>query len=135
MQVVWKAAAMASKEEVVAKGIAVGRMLYGVGCMVAPRVMMGPAGKRAEGQMIWMARAFGVRDFVLGTGTLVALGQDGDAGLRWLEVGAAADTLDVANAVIFRNELDALGITATLSLAVPASIGGWWAAAKLRAAR
>src|SRR4051812_43373833 len=68
-----EAAVMASSEDVVAKGIAAGRLLYGLGCMVAPRQMMGPAGQRAEGQLIWLTRAFGVRDFVLGGATLRAL--------------------------------------------------------------
>ena len=125
---------MARSEDVVSKGIAVGRTLYGLGCIVAPRQMMGPAGKRAEGQMIWMARAFGVRDLVLGAATYQALGQGGEAGIRWLEVGAAADSLDIVNAVVFRKELDKLGISATLGLAVPAAVGGWWSARKLRAA-
>jgi hypothetical protein len=125
---------MASSEAFVAKGIAAGRLVYGLGCMLAPRQMMGPAGARAEGQMIWLARAFGVRDFVLGGATLKALADGDDAAIRWVEVGAAADSLDIANAAVFRKELDKLGISATLGLAVPAAIGGWYAARKLRAA-
>lgn len=116
------------------KGIAAGRVLYGVGCLLAPRTMMGPAGQRAEGQMIWMTRAFGVRDLLLGSGTLLALGEGGPDAVRWLQVSAAADTLDIANAAAFRKDLDRLGISATLGLAVPAAIGGWWAARGLRAA-
>ena len=66
--------------------------------------------------------------------TLKALADGDDAAIRWVEVGAAADSLDIANAVVFRKELDKLGISATLGLAVPAAIGGWYAARKLRAA-
>jgi hypothetical protein len=117
----------------VAKGIAVGRVLYGLGCMVAPRTMMGPAGERAEGQMISLTRAFGVRDLVLGGGTFAALGSGSSDAIRWVELSAAADTLDVVNAVVFGKELDRLGKAATFGLAVPASVGGWWAARGLRA--
>ncbi len=118
----------------VATFIAAGRVLYGLGCMAAPRLIMGPAGKRAEGQMVWMARAFGVRDVVLGAGTLMAL-SDGDLATarRWVGVSAAADGLDVANAVLFRKELDKVGVAASLSLAVPATAGGAWAATGLYA--
>lgn len=123
---------MTSSATFVAKGIAVGRMLYGLGCMVAPRQLMGPAGARAEGQMIWMGRAFGVRDLVLGTGTLLALNDDPEAAVRWVEVSAAADALDVANAVVFKRELDRTGTIGVLALAVPATLGGIWAARQLR---
>ena len=123
---------MTTRGRTLARGIAAGRVLYGAGCMVAPRVLMGPAGRRAEGQMVWMARAFGVRDVVLGAGTLLALDRDGDAAVRWVELSAAADALDVANAVAFGRELERTGVVATLALAVPATVGGWIAARDLR---
>jgi len=81
-----------------------------------------------------MARAFGVRDLVLGSGTFLALQHDPDAALRWVELSAAADALDVANAVVFRKELDTTGRLGVLALAVPATLGGVWAARRLRAA-
>ncbi len=123
---------MARNEELVAKGIAAGRVLFGLGCMVAPRKVLGPTAARAEGQMVWMARAFGVRDVVLGAGTFRALQAGGDAAIPWVEVSAAADALDIANAVVFRKELDTQGVVATLALAVPATLGGWWSARTLR---
>lgn len=125
---------MAATEELIAKGIAVGRIAYGVACMTIPRTVMGPAGQRAEGQMTWMSRAFGVRDLVLGTGTFLALQQDPAAAVRWVELSAAADALDVANAVVFHKELDRTGRIGVLTLAVPATLGGLWAARKLRPA-
>jgi len=125
---------MGTPENFVAKGIAAGRVLYGLGCMAAPRTLMGPAGARAEGQMVWMARAFGVRDVILGTGTLLALNDGGPNAVRWVELSAAADGLDILNAVVFRKELDRTGRIGVLALAVPATIGGKWSAIKLRAA-
>jgi len=126
---------MATSGELIAKGIAAGRVLYGLGCMTVPRTLMGPAGARAEGQMVWMARAFGVRDVVLGSGTLLALQKGPDAAVAWVELSATADALDVANAAVFNKELDRTGILGVLTLAVPATLGGFWAARQLRAQR
>jgi hypothetical protein len=125
---------MASSEVTIARGIAAGRVLYGLACLAAPTKAVGPAGARAEGQMRWMIRAFGVRDLVLGTGTLLALSEDPKAAVRWVEVSAAADALDVVNAAVFHKDLDAAGIAGLLALAVPATLGGTWAARRLRAA-
>lgn len=123
---------MTTRGQLLARGIAAGRVLYGVACLAAPRTAMGPAGARAEGQMAWMVRAFGVRDLVLGAGTLLALEHDGEAAIRWVELSAAADSLDVANAALFRRDLERTGVIATLALAVPAATGGWLAARDLR---
>jgi len=122
-------------EQFIAKGIAVGRVAYGIACMAVPRTVLGPAGQRAEGPMVWMARAFGVRDLVLGTGTFLALQRDDAGAIAWVELSAAADALDVANAAVFRKELDSTGRAGVLALAVPATLGGVWAARRLRAAR
>lgn len=119
----------------IAKLVAGGRMAFGLACMAAPRVAIGPAGGRAEGQMVWMTRAFGVRDLVLGAGTWRALVEGDETAVAWVEVSTAADALDLANAVAFRRELGAQGVIATCALAVPATVGGWWAARRLRAAR
>jgi hypothetical protein len=124
---------MAATEELIAKGIAVGRIAYGLACMAAPRTVLGPAGQAADGPMVWMARAFGVRDLVLGSGTFLALQRDRAAAQSWVEFSAAADALDVVNAVVFRNELDTQGRRGVIALAVPATLGGIWSARRLRA--
>ena len=85
--------------------------------------------------MRWMVRAFGVRDLVLGAATLRALQGDATHAAAWVEAGAAADALDLANAVAFHQELDRTGVAGVLGLALPATVGGLWAAARLRAAR
>jgi len=124
---------MASTEETIARVIAGGRVAYGAACMVAPGIAAGPAGARAEGQLRWMVRAFGVRDVILGAGTLRALRDDPTSAVGWVEMSAAADGLDLANAVVFHKELDRTGVIGVFALAVPATLGGWWAAQKLRA--
>ena len=115
----------------VAKGIAAGRVLYGIACMVAPKKMMGPDADGAPGPLIFMVRTFGVRDVVLGAGTFKAVSEGTEAGRLWTQISAAADTIDVANAALFRKELNQRGVAATLSLAVPAALGGWWSSRSL----
>jgi hypothetical protein len=118
-------------EQFIAKGIAIGRVAYGVACIAAPRAMLGPSGAYADGSSVMMARFFGVRDLVLGGGTFRALQRDPVAAVSWVEVGAAADALDVATGVVFRKDLDAAGRTGVAAIALPAALGGAWAARRL----
>lgn len=122
-------------EQFIAKGIAVGRVAYGVACIAAPRLMLGPSGGEADGSSVMMARFFGVRDVVLGGGTFRALQTDPAAAVSWVEWSAAADALDVAAGAAFRKDLDQAGRLGIVGIALPAALGGAWAARRLRAAR
>jgi hypothetical protein len=117
----------------VARTVAIGRVAYGAACMSVPRLALGPDAKDAPDSLIWMGRAFGVRDVILGAGALLALADDQRAATRWVEMGAAADGLDLANAVVFRRELGGVGLAGVTALAVPATLAGLWAARRLRA--
>lgn len=119
-------------EQFIAKGIAIGRVAYGVACIAAPRAMLGPTGAEAGGSSAMMARFFGVRDVVLGGGTFRALQQDPAAAVGWVEVSAAADALDVATGLVFRKDLDTAGRVGIAAIALPAALGGAWAAQRLR---
>lgn len=121
-------------EQFIAKGIAIGRVAYGVACIAAPRPMLGPAGAEAGGSSVLMARFFGVRDLVLGGGTFRALQQDPAAAVSWVEWSAAADALDVAVGIASRKDLDQAGRIGIGAIALPAALGGAWAARRLRAA-
>jgi hypothetical protein len=81
--------------------------------------------------MVWMIRAFGIRDVVLGGGALVALNSD-EGAPQWVMAGAIADSSDIAAAVAFRDELGTRSLVATLALAVPAAALGWKSALSLR---
>jgi hypothetical protein len=74
-----------------------------------------------------------VRDLVFGAGTYLALAKDQDSALLWVQAGALADTLDVANALLFRSEHDKAGRLGIIGLAVPAALGGIYASRRLRA--
>lgn len=121
-----------------ARGVAVGRVGFGLLMLVAPRLLTRRSGNRQDPPVpyVWWLRAFGIRDAVLGAGTLMALSDgDGPAAARWVQVGAAADTLDAAIALVYGRELDRRGRLGTLALAVPGSILGWKSAAGLASGR
>jgi hypothetical protein len=118
-------------DRLIARLVAAGRVLFGALCLAIPRVILGRPGREASGPMLYMVRAFGIRDIVLGTGALTALNGD-EPDTRWVAFGAAADTADAVTAVAFREELGPALVGATLSLAIPAAVLGWKAVVGLR---
>ncbi len=115
-------------DRTIARGVAAGRVAFGLLMLLAPRVLVRRTGTRQEPPVpyVWWLRAFGIRDTVLGAGTLLALGDSTTGGAaRWVQVSAAADTLDAATAVVFGRDLDRGSRLAILALAVPASVLGW----------
>jgi hypothetical protein len=115
----------------IARLVAAGRVLFGALCIGIPRIVLGPVAREASGPMVWMIRAFGIRDVVLGGGALVDLNSD-EGAPQWVMAGAIADSSDIAAAVAFRDELGTRSLVATLALAVPAAALGWKSALSLR---
>lgn len=113
-------------DRVLARSVAVGRVLFGLLMLFAPRRVFARAVAAGEpdGMFVWLARSFGIRDVVLGAGAIVEL-SDPEPDGRWVTAGAVADTSDAAAAVLWRRELGAVGTAATLSLALPAAAAGW----------
>ncbi|MGI8937883.1 MAG: hypothetical protein ACR2JF_06670 [Iamia sp.] len=125
-------------DRTIAKGVAVGRIAFGLLMLLAPRLLVRRTGTGEDPPppYVWWLRAFGIRDTVLGPPPLVALGEDDPAAAaRWVQAGAAADTLDAASAVVFGRDLGRTNALATLALAVPASILGWKASQGLTSGR
>lgn len=114
----------------VARSIALGRVLFGALMLFIPNTVLARASAERPGPLVWMSRAFGIRDIVLGAGALRALSRPGP-GVDWVRMGAVADTSDAIAALVWRKELGAAGAAATLSLAAPAAAGGWYAAGAL----
>ena len=77
-----------------ARLIAVGRVLFGGACLVAPRKVFPRPTRGASGQLVWMLRCFGIRDVILGAGALKSLNA-ADPDPTWVAFGALADTADV----------------------------------------
>jgi len=113
-----------------ARSIALGRILFGALMLFVPNTVLARASAERPGPLVWMSRAFGIRDIVLGAGALRSLSAPEPSG-DWVHMGAIADTSDAVAAVVWRKELGASGTAATLALAVPAAAGGWTAARAL----
>lgn len=118
----------------IAKQIAIGRIIFGLMMLVAPRLVLRRSAPDAPGPAVWIGRIFGIRDVALGAGTLSALSADDPGAARWVAVSAAADVADAATAVGWRNELGREGMIGTLALAIPAAALGLKALGGLRAA-
>lgn len=114
-----------------ARSIAAGRVLFGALALFAPRPWLERLSAGSPGPLVWVARAFGIRDMVLGLGTLHSLAQV-EPDPMWVRMGALADTSDAVAAVVWRDELGAAGTVSTLAVAVPAALGGWKAASGIR---
>lgn len=114
-----------------ARSIAIGRVAFGALMLFVPNVLLARAASERPGPLVWMARAFGIRDMVLGLGALQSL-QEPEPDPTWVRMGALADSSDAVAAVLWRRELGVAGTLGTLSLAVPAAAAGWSAAGSLR---
>lgn len=113
-----------------ARSIAAGRILFGALMLFIPNTVLARASAERPGPLVWLARAFGIRDIVLGLGALQSLSEP-EPDPSWVRLGAVADTSDAIAAVVWRNELGPAGTASTLALAVPAALGGWKAASAL----
>lgn len=118
-----------------ARAIAGGRLAFGLVMLLVPNLVLKRVSAERPGPLVWMCRAFGIRDAVLGAGALLELSVEDDDGrpeARWVTMGAVADTSDAVAALMWRKELGWLGVLSTWGLAVPAAAAGWRASAGLR---
>lgn len=113
-----------------ARSIAAGRVVFGAVMLLVPNAVLGRMSSERPGPLVWMARAFGIRDIVLGLGALQSLSQP-DPDPAWVRMGAIADSSDAVAALVWHRELGTAGTLSTLSLAVPAAAGGWAATTAL----
>jgi len=114
----------------IARSIAWGRIGFGLLMLFAPNSVLARTATERPGPLVWMARAFGIRDLVLGAGAVAALSQP-EPDASWVKMGAVADSCDAVAAVVWRKELGPAGTASTLALALPAAAGGWKAAQSL----
>ena len=101
-----------------ARGLAVNRVLFGLGFVAAPRSARAWVGRAAEkpGAHV-LTRALGVRDLALGAGALAALGNGGSA-KPWFAGQLAADATDFLATWRVRDDLP--GPAAAFALAMAA---------------
>ena len=81
------------------------RIGFGLAFLLMPRLATKPwMGAGADSPALrWMTRAFGVRDALLGVGTLIAL-DDKKPVRQWLHYGAVSDSVDaIATLIAYRH--------------------------------
>jgi hypothetical protein len=102
-----------------ATALAVNRVAFGVGYLVAPRqVWRGGIGKAADERATTVfTRALGARDLALGLGALAALFGGRPDARAWFAAHALSDSVDFVATVAARRELPASGTAFALSVA------------------
>lgn len=107
-----------------ARLIGAGRALFGLLCLVAPKLVAGPNRSQATPLALGWIKLFGIRDVVLGVGALQSINEH-HPDTSWVKMGAIADTADAVTVLAARKQVGTPFTLATLSLAVPAAVLGW----------
>jgi hypothetical protein len=94
------------------------RLAVGFGAWLLPRLAGRLFGLDVDGnpQLPYVARLFGVRDIVLGLGTMTS---EGEAQNAWLRAGLVCDAADFAAGLLARRN-DEIGPVATVLVSAPA---------------
>ncbi len=97
--------------------------------LLIPRATLAMFGVRAEpGPFTWLGRIFGIRDVVLGAGTIAAIRRDDGSAKQWLLYSAAADGADAALAIARPDELGRgrsyAAAAFSMSAAIPGALAG-----------
>jgi hypothetical protein len=116
----------------VARTIAIGRVAFGAGLLVAPRALTKPwIGADAERPGVTaLARGFGTRDLVLGLLALHTVDRP-QVGARYQLAMAVCDATDLLATLAVRRSLTPAAVAGTAVVAGSATLGGLWAGAKL----
>jgi hypothetical protein len=108
------------------------RAAIGITALAAPglacRAMLGRDGSRPGTRLF--ARMLGGRDLALGLGVVIALDR-GTPVRGWLEASALADGVDLAGALLARNEIPSTTAVGTAVVAGTAVAAGLWLAREL----
>jgi len=85
------------------------------------------------GSLFLFARTVGIRDLVLGVGTLLAsFGEDNTDDLRrWVRVSIASDALDVVSGITSARHVGVVGSLEATAASIPFVAGGWWGLRRL----
>jgi len=102
-----------------AGALALNRVLFGIGYIVAPgRVGGGWIGRQAsKPQTQVLTRALGARDLVLGAGALWALRSRNGSARAWFAAHTVADGTDLMATIVARDELPGKGFRFATAMA------------------
>lgn len=109
----------------IARSFSLVRIAVGIAFLLMPRLAAKPwLGDDVDSPSLrWLARAFGVRDALLGVGTLIAL-DDKKPVRQWLNYGAVSDTVDAVSTLIAYRHLPPYRRFALLASAATAAATG-----------
>jgi hypothetical protein len=117
------------------RGIAVARAAFGAVLTVKTARLLRLMVRNEEptGSLFLFARTVGIRDLVIGVGTLLAsFGEDSTDDLRrWVRVSIASDALDVVSGMASARHVGVIGSIEATAASIPFVAGGWWGLRRL----
>ena len=104
------------------------RVLVGIGMMIAPRKVLEVGDAGVTGSAVLLIRTIGIRDIVIGSGALAALGSGSAADARrWTSVSLASDALDVAAGAFSARHVGKRSALFATGTALPMVVADLWA--------
>lgn len=126
---------LASVDNAARRARAVGylRVVVGLGLLVAPKtIARWQADEAPTGSLALLIRTVGIRDLVLGVGTVLAAHAAGtDEIRRWLGLGLLSDALDVTAGGVSVAVVGRRGALIAAGVPVPVILSDLWALAAL----
>ena len=118
-----------------ARAIGCLRAVVGLGLIIAPRaVARAQLGTSSAGPLILLLRTVGIRDLVLGAGTVAASYGAHDAEVRrWIGAGLVSDALDVVAGAASVSAVGTAGGLTAAALPLPFILCDLWALGYMRA--
>ena len=121
--------------KLIARVYAGGRVLFGVGLLVAPGALaerwIGDVARRPGVRAL--ARSVGVRDVVMGMIALHTV-EHPEVGPRWQATCGAVDAVDLVATLAAAADIPATGVIGAALVTAPAAVTGLWLSRALKAA-
>ena len=113
------------------------RAALGLGLIMAPRAVARlQADQSPTGTAVLLIRTIGIRDLVLGAGTVAAAHAASDEGARsWITFGLLSDALDVVAGAISESLVGRKAALTAEGVPVPFVLADLWALGNLRSQR
>lgn len=113
------------------------RAAVGLGLIMAPKAVARlQADQSPTGTAVLLIRTIGIRDLVLGAGTVAAAQAAGDEGVRrWITFGLLSDALDVVAGAISQSLVGRKAALTAAGVPVPFVLADLWALSHLRSQR
>lgn len=112
------------------------RAAVGLGLIMAPKAVARlQADQSPTGTNVLLIRTIGIRDLVLGAGTVAAAQAAGEGVRSWITVGLLSDALDVVAGAISESLVGRKAALTAAGVPVPFVLADLWALGHLRSQR